>query len=205
MSGHARPLLWLPAVMLAVSGCALVGYPSGGPGGSPGPVSAAGRTSGASGASGTGAAVMSDAPNPDDVPDAVPRDEPLSPYGNPPEYEVGGVTYHVLESAKGYDKKGIASWYGPDFQGKRTSSGETYDMYAMTAAHKTLPIPTYVEVTNLANGKKVVVRVNDRGPFAKDRIIDLSYIAALKLGIVGHGTARVRVRALTTPEKKHLP
>lgn len=117
-----------------------------------------------------------------------------------PEYEVDGVTYHVMDSAANYVEEGIASWYGPDFQGKRTSSGETYDMYAMTAAHKTLPLPTYVEVTNLQNGEVVVVRVNDRGPFHPDRIIDLSYMAALKLGIVGSGTARVRVRALK-PER----
>jgi rare lipoprotein A len=130
-------------------------------------------------------------------PGQAPEKEPRSPYGNPPEYEVRGITYHVLKSAKGYDQEGVASWYGPEFQGKRTSSGEPYDMYAMTAAHKTLPIPTYVEVTNLENGQKVVVRVNDRGPFQKNRLIDLSYIAALKLGMLGAGTARVRVRALT--------
>lgn len=180
---------------VAVQGCTLVGYPSGRPSWTPGP---AGSSSGGIAAgSRTGTSVMSDAPNPADVPNAVPKKEPLSPYGNPPEYERNGVTYHVLKSAKGYDKVGIASWYGPEFQGKRTSSGEPYDMYAMTAAHRTLPLPTYVEVTNLENGRKVIVRVNDRGPFKKNRLIDLSYMAALKLGIVGSGTARVRVRALT--------
>lgn len=198
---RAAPRLLRPAALLApmlgLWGCALVGYPSGR--GAVAPAPAAGTGSRAP------TTVMGDAPNPDDVPDAVPRDEPLSPYGNPPEYKVDGTTYHVLKSARGYDKVGIASWYGPDFQGKRTSSGETYDMYRMTAAHKTLPIPTYVEVTNLANGKKVVVRVNDRGPFAKNRIIDLSYIAALKLGIVGAGTEKVRVRALTTPGGTKVP
>ena len=117
-----------------------------------------------------------------------------------PEYEVDGVTYHVLASARGYVEEGIASWYGPEFQGKPTSSGEPYDMYAMTAAHRTLPLPTYVEVRNLENGKVVVVRVNDRGPFHPDRLIDLSYMAAQKLGIVQRGTARVRVRALTPGE-----
>jgi rare lipoprotein A len=90
----------------------------------------------------------------------------------------------------------MASWYGPEFQGRRTSSGEPYDMYAMTAAHTSLPLPTYVEVTNLENERRVVVRVNDRGPFHEDRIIDLSYVAAWKLGMIGRGTARVRVRAL---------
>jgi len=183
----ARRRLGLLVLGVAVQGCALVGYPSGRPSWTPGP---AGSTSG-------GGATTSDAPNPADIPNAVPKNEPLSPYGNPPEYERNGVTYHVLKSAKGYDKEGIASWYGPEFQGKRTSSGEPYDMYAMTAAHKTLPLPTYVEVTNLENGRKVIVRVNDRGPFAKNRLIDLSYVAALKLGIVASGTARVRVRALT--------
>jgi peptidoglycan lytic transglycosylase len=186
-----RASIWLAAVVPAAAGCSLMGYPSGGPPGEPAPAAAS--------QSGPGplATVAADAPNPDDVPNAVPKKEPLSPYGNPPEYKVDGVTYHVLHNAKGYAAEGIASWYGPDFQGKRTSSGEPYDMYAMTAAHKTLPIPTYVEVTNLENGKKVIVRVNDRGPFEKGRIIDLSYIAALKLGIVGAGSARVRVRALT--------
>ncbi len=126
----------------------------------------------------------------------MPVQEPLSRYGNPSTYEVDGITYRVLESSVGYEAEGMASWYGEEFQGRRTSSGEPYDMYAMTAAHRTLPIPTYVEVTNLENGRTAVVRVNDRGPFHADRIIDLSYAAARKLGIVGPGTAHVRVRAL---------
>jgi len=162
----------LVPVVLAVCGCAVVGYPGGAP------------------------AATAAGPREDAAPDAVPVREPLSAYGNPPEYEVDGVTYHVMDSAKGYEAEGTASWYGEEFQGRRTSSGEPYDMYAMTAAHRTLPLPTYVEVTNLENGRVVVVRVNDRGPFHADRIIDLSYAAARKLGIVGPGTARVRVRAL---------
>lgn len=123
--------------------------------------------------------------------------EPLSPYGNPDFYIVDGKVYHVLKSAEGFEERGIASWYGPDFHGKRTSSGEPYDMYQMTAAHKLLPLPTIVEVTNISNGRKAVLRVNDRGPFKDNRILDLSYAAALKLGIVGPGTAFVTVKALS--------
>ncbi len=130
------------------------------------------------------------------VPDAVVKAEPLSKYGNPPQYEVNGKRYYTSKTRTGHIERGLASWYGTKFHGKRTSSGEPYDMYAMTAAHKTLPLPTYAEVTNLGNNKKVTVRINDRGPFHGDRIIDLSYAAALKLGIVGTGTARVEVRAL---------
>jgi len=130
------------------------------------------------------------------VPDAVPRIEPRARFGNPPVYEVMGQRYAVLPSASGYLERGVASWYGPDFHGVATSTGEPYDMYAMTAAHKTLPLPSYVRVTNLANGRSVVVRVNDRGPFIGNRIIDLSYTAALKLGMVRDGTAFVEVRAL---------
>lgn len=143
------------------------------------------------------------------VPDAVPRDEPRSKYGNPPSYEVFGKRYYVMNSSQGYVERGIASWYGTKFHGRRTSSGETYDMYAMTAAHKTLPLPTFVEVTNLENGNKAVLRVNDRGPFHENRIIDLSYAAATRLGIVAKGTGLVEVRAVTTPyyagEQKSKP
>src|SRR5690606_27721217 len=114
------------------------------------------------------------------IPDAIPRDEPRSARGNPASYEVFGKRYHVLASAAGYKERGVASWYGPDFHARSTSSGEPYDMYAMTAAHKTLPIPAYARVTNLANGRSVVVRINDRGPFIDNRIIDLSYTAAHK-------------------------
>ncbi len=132
-----------------------------------------------------------------DVRDAVPKYEPRSPYGNGPVYEVWGKKYRVLDSAQGYRERGTASWYGSKFHGRRTSSGEPYDLYQATAAHKTLPLPTYAEVTNLDNGRKVVVKINDRGPFHSDRIIDLSYAAALKIGIVQQGTGRVEVRAIT--------
>ena len=130
------------------------------------------------------------------IPDAVPRDEPPSRYGNPESYEVFGNRYVVLRNNQGYVERGIASWYGTKFHGRRTSSGETYDMYAMTAAHKTLPLPTYVEVENLGNGRKVIVKVNDRGPFHDNRVLDLSYTAALKLGFASEGTALVEVRAI---------
>jgi rare lipoprotein A len=117
--------------------------------------------------------------------------------GNPPFYEVYGVRYHVQESSYGHRERGVASWYGKKFHGRQTSSGEIYDMYAMTAAHKTLPLPTHVRVTHLGNGKSIVLKVNDRGPFVDDRIIDLSYAAALQLDMIGTGTAMVDVEALT--------
>jgi rare lipoprotein A len=131
------------------------------------------------------------------VPDAVPRAEPRSAHGNPPFYDALGRRYYVLASADGYVERGVASWYGPSFHGGYTSSGEPYDMYAMTAAHKTLPLPTYARVTNLKNGRSVVVRINDRGPFVANRIIDLSYTAAAKLDMLREGTTLVEVRALT--------
>lgn len=136
------------------------------------------------------------------IPDAVPRVEPRSPYGNPASYEQDGITYYVLSSAENYKARGLASWYGTKFHGERTSSGEKYDMYAMSAAHKTLPLPTYVRVTNLRNGKQVVVKVNDRGPFKEGRIIDLSYAAAVKLGFHNDGTTEVEVEAIV-PEGTH--
>lgn len=111
-------------------------------------------------------------------------------------YRVNGHTYYPLPSAHGFVETGYASWYGREFHGRRTASGEIYNMYAMTAAHKVLPMNTYVLVTNLENGRRAVVRINDRGPFVKNRIIDLSYAAAKRLGIVGPGTARVRIEAL---------
>ena len=131
------------------------------------------------------------------IPNAVPRAEPRSLHGNPPFYDALGRRYFVLATADGYDERGVASWYGPTFHGGSTSSGEAYDMYGMTAAHKTLPLPTYARVTNLANGRSVVVRINDRGPFVANRIIDLSYTAAAKLDMLRDGTAMVEVRALT--------
>jgi rare lipoprotein A len=130
------------------------------------------------------------------VGDAIPRAEPRSASGNPPFYDVAGHRYVVLASANGYIERGVASWYGTEFHGLRTSTGEPYDMFAMTAAHKTLPLPCYARVTNLANGRSVVVRINDRGPFVANRIIDLSYTAAVKLDMIRSGTAFVQVEAL---------
>lgn len=142
---------------------------------------------------------------PDDlaaIPDAVPRAEPRSRYGNPPEYEVFGRRYRTLDSSAGFQERGLASWYGTKFHGRRTSSGEPYDMFAMTAAHRHLPLPSFVEVTNLDNDRRVIVRVNDRGPFVGGRIIDLSYAAAHRIGMVEEGVAAVRIRAL---EPSDLP
>lgn len=137
------------------------------------------------------------------IPAVVPHQEARSRYGNPRSYVVGKHRYHVLSNSSGYKERGIASWYGTKFHGRRTSIGEPYDMLAMTAAHKTLPLPTYVEVTNLNNGRKVIVRINDRGPFKDNRIIDLSYAAATKLGIAASGTGLVEVRALDPATYQH--
>ena len=133
------------------------------------------------------------------IPDAVPKPEPRAPSGND-SYTVDGTTYTPLAEAGGYHERGIASWYGKKFNGKRTSSGEPYDMYAMTAAHKTLPLPSYVRVRNLQNGRSVIVRVNDRGPFLHNRLIDLSYAGAAKLGILGTGTGVVEIEAINPEE-----
>jgi len=138
----------------------------------------------------------SDIPDLDAIPDAIPRNDPISPYGNPESYAVNGRAYYTLKTDQGYVERGIASWYGTKFHGRRTSSGESYDMFSMTAAHKTLPLPSYVRVTNLRNGLSTVVRVNDRGPFHENRLIDLSYAAAHKLGILEEGTGLVEVRAI---------
>jgi rare lipoprotein A len=129
------------------------------------------------------------------VPDAVPRAEPLHRYANRP-YEALGVRYVPLTAVGTYKERGVASWYGKKFHGQRTSSGEIYDMYSMSAAHKTLPLPSYARVTNLRNGRSVIVRVNDRGPFLHGRIMDVSYAAAYKLGIIGAGSAEVEVESL---------
>jgi rare lipoprotein A len=126
----------------------------------------------------------------------IPRQEPRSRYGNGPYYQVLGQRYEVMKSETGYSERGVASWYGKKFHGKATSSRETYDMYAMTAAHKTLPLPSYVRVTNLRNSKSVIVRVNDRGPFVSNRIIDLSYAAAERLDMIRDGTTLVEVTAI---------
>ncbi len=135
-------------------------------------------------------------PDPGEIADAVPRAEPRSRYGNPPHYEVFGRRYYVLPESRGYRERGVASWYGSKFHGRRTSSGEPFDMYAMTAAHKTLPLPAYARVTNLRNGRAVVVKINDRGPFVDNRLIDLSYAAALRLDLVRDGTGLVEVQVL---------
>lgn len=132
--------------------------------------------------------------------DAIPREEPRSRYGNGPYYNVRGETYRVMDSSHGYRERGVASWYGKKFHGRMTSNQEPYDMYAMTAAHKTLPLPTYVRVRNLKNNRSIVVRVNDRGPFVDNRLIDLSYSAASKLDMVRAGTGLVEVTAISFDE-----
>lgn len=137
------------------------------------------------------------------LPDPEVRHERPTKRGNPSSYSVFGKTYYVMDSAAGYQATGNASWYGRKFHGRLTSSGEPFDMYELTAAHKTLPIPSYARVTNLNNGRSTVVRINDRGPFHDDRIIDLSYAAAVKLGYAAVGTAPVRVQVLA-PGKKFV-
>jgi rare lipoprotein A len=179
---NKKPILAMLVVVLAVAGCS-----------SP-PAKQA--------SSGTGGGYyLDDGPeanppgNLDQVPDAVPRAEPLHRYANRT-YAVQGNTYVPQTRAGGYSKEGVASWYGRRFHGKKTASGERYDMYAMTAAHPTLPIPSYARVTALNTGKSVVVRINDRGPFHSKRIIDLSYAAAHKLGYIRHVSTRVRVESI---------
>jgi rare lipoprotein A len=139
------------------------------------------------------------------IAEPVPKVEPRSRYGNKSPYTVLGETYTVLPDARGYDERGIASFYGNKFHGYKTSSLEDYDMYAFTAAHKTLPLPSYARVTNLTNGKSVVVRINDRGPFHDNRLIDLSYAAAVKIGVWPKGTGLVEVRALDPLEADQVP
>ena len=175
-------LVAVALVLSTLSGCTLVGV------GSPGPS----LTSG-------------DGINFDEIPDAIPRAEFKSRSGNPETYVIEGVTYRVMDTSDGYREEGIASWYGGYFHGRRTSSGDVYDMDLMTAAHKSLPLPTYVRVTNLANSRSVVLRVNDRGPFVGDRIIDLSFAAATKLGMAEQGTAEVEVVALDPPARERTP
>lgn len=137
-------------------------------------------------------------PGPDDFPDPLTTKELPSRSGNMASYEQNGRTYRVLDSSYGYDERGLASWYGEQFHGRPTSSGEPFDMHELSAAHRTLPLPSWVRITNLANGQSAVLRVNDRGPFAdpERRIIDVSYAAAVRLGMVGTGTAAVRVQAI---------
>jgi rare lipoprotein A len=190
-----RCLAWLCVALFALGGCSTL------------PTQRAGAPGGASG---NVPGEVQDGPPPyqrdlSTIPEPVPRWEPRSPYGNPPFYEVDGQRYWVLPSAAGYRARGVASWYGWKFQDKRTSSGEPYDVWGMTAAHRTLPIPCYLQVTNLANGRGTIVRVNDRGPFKPGRLIDLSYAAAAKLGVFPDGTAPVEVRVLTFPEAAPPP
>ncbi|MCL7930046.1 septal ring lytic transglycosylase RlpA family protein [Halomonas llamarensis] len=144
----------------------------------------------------SGDAYPLDPPDVSRVPDAEPRDEPHSRAGNRSSYQVWGKTYRVLSDATGYSREGTASWYGEKFHGYATSSGEIYDMYKMTAAHRSLPLPTFARVTSLNNGNAVIVRINDRGPFHSEREIDLSYAAASRLGFIDEGTGRVKVEAI---------
>lgn len=147
---------------------------------------------------------MADDRYPDDAPDvslvknAQPKYEPYSRQGNR-DYTVLGKNYKVLDSGKGFKEQGHASWYGSKFHGHLTSNGETYDMYTMSAAHKNLPLPSYVKVTNLDNNKQIIVRVNDRGPFHDGRVIDLSYAGAYHLGMLAKGTARVAIETVYVP------
>jgi peptidoglycan lytic transglycosylase len=138
-------------------------------------------------------------------PDPIPRKESRSRYGNGPIYEVLGRSYEVMDSSYGYQERGVASWYGKKFHGRLTSNQERYDMHAMTAAHKSLPLPTYVRVENLRNHKSIVVRVNDRGPFVHNRIIDLSYSAARKLDMITTGTSLVEVTAISFDDPPRRP
>ncbi len=189
-----RELLALGLLAVALAGCSHQ-PPSTPPGSAPVPVSAGPRPA-------------VDAPPSRAEPTRAARgepgvSEPPSARGNMAFYEVFGRRYHTMTSAEGYQSRGIASWYGAKFHGLPTSSGEPYDMHAMTAAHRSLPLPTWVEVHNLSNGKRIVVRVNDRGPFVGDRIIDLSYAAAREIDMVEAGTARVEVRALSDPLDIH--
>ena len=176
----------LLALLLGVTGCASISK-SEAPSAAPAP--------------GRGAYYKDDGPGaapPADlaaIPDALPRVEPLHRFANRP-YQVFGRDYAPLTRVAPYKESGMASWYGRRYHGGPTSSGEKYDMYAMSAAHPTLPIPSYARVTNMANGRSVVVRVNDRGPFHSDRIIDLSYTAAWKLGYADAGSARVEVESI---------
>jgi rare lipoprotein A len=160
--------------------------------------------------SGSGGYYSTDGPpsdipkNLDAIPDAVPRNEPLARGPNRP-YNVMGQNFVPDTSGNPYKKQGRASWYGKKFHGNKTSNGETYDMFAMTAAHPTLPIPSYVRVTRVSNGKSVVLRINDRGPFLHGRVIDLSYVAAYKLGMLGPGSTEVIVERVTPENMKQAP
>jgi len=143
-------------------------------------------------------------PDPSSVAEPTPKREPMAVMGNGPTYKVLGKKYTVLQNPMEFSQRGIASWYGMKFHGHSTSSGEIYDVYQYTAAHKTLPLPSYVRVTRTDNGKSVVVKVNDRGPFHEGRVIDLSYIAAVKIGLDRDGTAPVQVDLLTPPANEKV-
>jgi rare lipoprotein A len=134
--------------------------------------------------------------NLDHVKEPVPKKEPKSKYGNPSTYKVFGKQYKTLDHSKNFTQTGKASWYGTKFHGRRTSSGEPYDMLSLTGAHKTLPLPTYAKVTNTDNNKSIIIKINDRGPFHDDRILDLSYAAAAKLGVLTKGTANIKLTAI---------
>jgi rare lipoprotein A len=134
------------------------------------------------------------------IPDALPVEEPFSKYGNPTQYSVLGKTYTVMARAKNFKQVGLASWYGKKFHGQRTSSGEKFDMYKLTAAHKNLPIPCYAKVTNQENGKSVIVKINDRGPFHSDRVMDVSWAAAAKLDMLGKGTSKVKIEVIRSAD-----
>ena len=185
------PVLFLAVLLVALSACSRLTLQDGPP------------------ESGATAMITDGAPkSPIDlskIAEPVPREEPRSRYGNPQTYSVNGRQYRTLGSAKGYRERGLASWYGTKFHGQRTSSGEIYDMHQFTAAHKTLPLPTYVQVTNLANNRSITVKVNDRGPFHDERIIDLSYVAAMKLGLIETGTATVEVKTIETTPRSAMP
>ncbi|WP_201745065.1 septal ring lytic transglycosylase RlpA family protein [Aidingimonas lacisalsi] len=203
---------WYPgvfqAVCLAVMTMLLVGCASSGGGPSTGRDDSVPSSSDATHSAAGRYAMTRDAypelpPDVSDVPNAVPRSEPRSRRGNTSPYEVLGKQYHVMEDASDYESRGTASWYGKKFHGYTTSNGEIYDMYKMTAAHKSLPLPSYARVTSVDNGRSVIVKVNDRGPFHDDREIDLSYAAASRLDILGHGTGRVRVEVIDPADWRH--
>ncbi|MCL7940870.1 septal ring lytic transglycosylase RlpA family protein [Halomonas sp. ATCH28] len=183
------------SVLLLLAGCA-----GGGGGSRPSPGEASSQAPVTSGNGEryalAGDAYPEDPPDVAEVPDAVPRREARSRGGNKSPYEVWGKRYEVMADASGYSRQGRASWYGKKFHGYATSNGEIYDMYKMSAAHRSLPLPSFVRVTSLDNGRSAIVRVNDRGPFHSDREIDLSYAAAARLGILKQGTGRVKVEAI---------
>ena len=176
MRPERHPLIWSLVLLLLLVGCATDGPPR------------------------TGSVIHRRLP-----PDPVPREEARSLHGNGPIYKVLGKNYQVMDTSYGYRERGVASWYGKKFHGRRTSNQERYNMHAMTAAHKTLPLPTYVRVTNLRNNKSVIVRVNDRGPFVHNRIIDLSYSAARKLDMITTGTSLVEVTAISFDKPPKRP